>query len=423
MTNDTSVPDFDIDVYNQDFLKNPYSTYTQLQNKHPVFYSNRYKLWFVSRYQDVKSLLVSEAWGMVAPKGNVAACPHWTQVRNAASQATDYFQLRNKALEMQNLWLSLRPDNEDYLRLKNLYASPLTPSKLAGFEDRLQSIANEVFEPLTNKSHIDIVTDIAVPFTIKTIMAIFGIDDASRHEDLKRYSNDLLGLLGLNPGAAKRERGLMAMINLLNYFTELGSGETGTFYASLVEQVKKGTLSEDELLSNMVLMVLAGQETSMHLISMIFYCFMQFPETLQHIRNGSVPISAFVEEVLRYESPSPYIVKFVKTDITVGDVLIPANSKVVLLIGAANRDAARFEEADKFIPARTSNQHVAFGFGRHYCLGAALSRMEARIIINEVLTRFPHFGIDPEQPLQWVNDFRVRGLQQLWIDTKNDTGI
>jgi cytochrome P450 len=428
MINDPLTSLFDIDVYDKEFLKDPFKTYEYLQREKPVFYSNRYNAWVVSRYQDVKTLLAADPWETIDTGAAVPvapACPYWTQSRQASGQSSDYFSLRAKSIQMQQLWLSLQPAKTNYQRLRSIYTSPLAPAKMAGFEPLLRANLAEVFEQIAGKSRLDIVADIAVPFTMKTIMAVFGIDRASGHEDLKRYSTDLLGLLGLDPGVIKRERGLMAMINLLNYFADQGSGQPDGLYASLVEQVKKGNMSEDELLSNMVLMILAGQETTMQLIVSIFYCFMRFPDELDKVRNGTTQVSSFIEEVLRYESPAPYISKFLITETRVADVLIPAKSKVILLIGAANRDPLRFEKAGHFMPSRIEHQHIAFGFGQRYCLGAALSRIEAKIVIDEFIIRFPNFRIDPEQQLKWVDDFRIRGLQQLWIDlnTKNQYDI
>jgi pimeloyl-[acyl-carrier protein] synthase len=161
----------------------------------------------------------------------------------------------------------------------------------------------------------------------------------------------------------------------------------------------------------------------MQLIAGAFYCFMRFPDELGRVKDGTTQVSSFIEEVLRYESPAPYISKNLVTETRVSDVLIPAKSKVVLLIGAANRDPLRFEQAEHFMPSRSEHQHIAFGFGQRYCLGAALSRIEAKIVIDEFITRFPNFRIDPEQQLKWVDDFRIRGLQELWIDIKHETTV
>ncbi len=411
MNSDEVIPPFDIDVYDEEFLARPSVVYDFLLENKPVFYSDRYKAWFVSRYQDVKNLLAAEVWEPSGSGTPPQACPHWA----ASRKEGDYPVLRSKSLQMQELWLSLRPDKADYLRLRTVFTPPLTPAKMAGFEPLLRTNVQEVLQSLDGRERIDLVADLAVPFTMKTIMAVFGIRDG-RHEELKRYSNDLLGLLGLNPGMLKRERGIMAMINLLNYFADQGEGQSGTLYAEMSRQVKEGRMSHDELISNMVLMILAGQETTMQLIVSAFYCFMRFPDELRKVREQETSVAAFVEEVLRYESPAPYISKTLLTDTVVSDVHLPAKSKVVLLIGAANRDPRQFALPGEFHPARNEAQHLAFGFGQRYCLGAALSRTEARIVIQEFLARFPNFVVDPAQPVQWVNDFRIRGLQQLWLD-------
>jgi cytochrome P450 len=273
----------------------------------------------------------------------------------------------------------------------------------------------------------DFMDRFAFPLPITVICELVGVPVADR-DRFRPLAADLTQPLELSAltsppaaldpnspiGAAARE--------LAEYFTQLiGERRTsprGDLLSALVaaRDTGDGRLSDQELLANLILLLVAGFETTANLLGNGLAALLDHPDVMAGLRTGQIAISGFIEEVLRHDAPVQVTTRTARTDgLTIDGMPIPPGGNVVLLIGAANRDPARYHDPDRFDPARPDIKPLSFGAGPHICLGNSLARLEAAIALPRLLTRFPTISSVPETPRTRRDRLVLRGLQALPI--------
>jgi cytochrome P450 len=183
--------------------------------------------------------------------------------------------------------------------------------------------------------------------------------------------------------------------------------------ALLAAQIDGQHLTEQELLGFCVLLLVAGNETTTHLIANAIWCLDDHPEALEELRTNRALVPDTIEEVLRYRSPIKMMFRVTVQDTMIGDTQIRAGEPVVAWIGSANRDEAQFPNADTFDIHRAPNRHLAFGYGIHFCLGAPLARLESKVALNILLDRLPNLHRDRDVPLEPISAFILHGVQHM----------
>lgn len=384
-----------------EFRLNPYPMYQRLREEDPVHQSMIPRTWVLSRYADVLLVLRDARFGR--------------------ADAEEFWRERlgeGPALPVLSKWMLFR-DPPDHTRLRTLVTKAFTPRAIENLRPRVQEIVNELLDAVHNDGGTDLMASFAYPLPVLVICEMLGVPAKDR-DIFKNWSGDLARILDpiLMPGAA--EHGHAVIGAMAEYFRDLiahlrKQPQDNLLDAMIAAEESGERLSEEELLANCILLFGAGHETTVNLIGNGILALLQHPDQLAQLQAQPESIESTVEECLRYDSPVQMSGREVKEDFELGGKRIQAGERLFTLIGAANRDPAAFADPDRFDIARTNNKHLtnlAFGHGIHFCLGAALARLEGQCAIGTLVRRLPALQLRTETP-EWRDAFTLRGLRSL----------
>lgn len=331
---------------------------------------------------------------------------------------------------MSPTFLTMDPPEHDKLRriTTRHFGPPVTPGRVAGMEARMTEIVTELIDAMAGRSRIDVVDDLAYPLPVTVISELLGVapGDEKRFRvwvDLALQSTDP----GMDPESQQQKRA-EAGAQLRSFMEELVEKHrqapgSDLLSALATDDGPEGRLPDEQLVSTGLLLLIAGHETTVNLISNGVLTLLRDPEQLQSLRNDPELVIPMVEELLRYEPPVHFVpLRTALDDIDIAGTTIPAGSPITLVLAAANRDPARFADPDSFLPRRPNNQHLGFGGGIHLCFGAPLARLEAQIALTEFAGRVanPRLAFDP--PPYRPSPF-LRGPSHLPTDIDGITGF
>lgn len=312
----------------------------------------------------------------------------------------------------------LSSDPPDHTRLRRLVSAGFTARRVERLEPRITAIANRLLDDMGGTDTVDLMDTFAFPLPIQVICELLGVPPDDRDE-FRVWSNTVVGgTLIADPSREGVVRDALGQIVV--YIRQLVADKRRTpaddLLSALLEVRDEGDrLSEDELVAMVFLMLIAGHETTMNLIGNGTYLLLTHPEQRSRIDADRSLLPAAIEEFLRYEPPVQNTTLRVTTEpVEVSGVTIPAGELVMVSLLSANRDGTAFADADRFDIARPGAPHLAFGHGIHFCLGAALARLEGRIAIAALLDRYPGLRLAcPPDELPWRVTLFVRGLAHL----------
>ena len=326
------------------------------------------------------------------------------------------------ALRLMNRSI-LRTNPPDHGRMRSLISQVFTPRRVAALQPTVVAAVDTLLEALAESGAdgrtVDFMDRFAFQLPVTVICELLGIPMADRHQfrPLASALTAALELTGDVDGPADE-----AARELGKYFTHLIDERRTTPGDDLVSALvaardaDDGRLSDEELLANLILLLVAGFETTTDLLGNGLTILLERPDLVTALRSGQITTAAFLEEALRYESPVQVTTRVASADgLVVEDVRIPAGSDLILLLGAANRDPARYPQPDRFDPTRADNKPLSFGAGQHICIGNNLARLEASVAFPRLLDRFPGLSADPgRQPVR-RDRLVLRGYQTLPI--------
>jgi cytochrome P450 len=311
----------------------------------------------------------------------------------------------------------LRADPPDHPRMRSLISRVFTPRRVSALRPEIERIVDDLLDRLNaGDALVDFMDAFAYRLPVTVICALLGVDaaDSARFRPL---AADLTEVLELSTGG---ERAAVAANELADHLTPLIERRRRRPEDDLISALvavrdgDDGRLSDTELLANLILLLVAGFETTTNLLGNGLALMLQRPHLQAAIRAGDLPVEGFVEEVLRYDSPVQAVLRHAHADgLTVAGVPIPAGSRVILLVGAANRDPARYNDPGLFDPFRTDIRPLSFGAGPHVCIGNSLARTEASVAFSRLLDRFP--AMNPAGPPTRRDRLVLRGYQTLPI--------
>jgi len=299
-------------------------------------------------------------------------------------------------------------DPPEHIRLRNLISCAFTPRVIADLEPAIREISKELLDSTIAAGQLEFAADFSAPLAMRVIARMMGIapEDWPRY---KRWNDKILGLTFTRSGGdqaqqAKRDFNSVTSemsLYLAERVAERRESPQSDLLTRLLEaEVEGDRLTHEEILAFFRLLMFAGQETTTNLLNNAIVCFLDHPDQLTRLRNALQLLPSAIEEVLRYRSPFQWMMRTPLRDVEVHGITIPKGAFVLPMVGAANRDPKRFPHPNRFDIARDPNPHVAFGHGIHFCLGAALARLEARIALSDLLSRFASFQYAGDEPWQ-----------------------
>jgi len=314
-------------------------------------------------------------------------------------------------------WI-LNMNGPNHARVRSLIARAFTARRVAGLQPAITSMADDLLDAMADRSAggsvVEFMHDFAYLLPVTVICELIGIPESDR-ESFRPVARDIAGIFELD-NVASLSAINAAAVELLAYFTGLAAARRARPRDDLisallaVSDADDGRLTDAELLHNLTLLLVAGFETTTNLLGNGLQLILRQPTVGSALRDGSIAAAAFVEEALRYDSPVQ-LTSRVGYDTKVSDVVVAKGESVLTMIGAANRDPRKFAEPDTFDPSRADGAPLSFGGGAHFCIGAALARLEATIAFPRLLNRFPGIAAAAEPVRR--ETFLLRGFDQL----------
>ncbi|SFL82207.1 Cytochrome P450 [Paenibacillus sp. 1_12] len=386
-------------LFTPELLRNPYPMYDQMRIGQPVFYMEAMKFWSVFRYEDVRTVLSDQA-RFSSGHGNGS---NSESASDKPAQANSGFSI-------------ITTDPPKHTMLRSLVSRAFTPKAVAALEPRIKQIANELLDPFIPSGQIDLIRDFSYPLPVIVIAELLGIPSEDR-DRFKHWSDEVVASANAIVGEANPES-QKALMEMHAYFREIIAKrrihpQDDLISALLLAEEEQQQLSEHDILAFCSLLLVAGNETTTNLIGNAVLTLLEHPIELEKLLKDPLLLPSAIEEVLRYRSPVQAMFRTAKEEIQIGGQTIPAGSRVVAWIGSANRDEQKFKNANTFDITRDPNPHIAFGHGIHFCLGAPLARLEARVALRVILDRLPNLQRANQEMLHPASGFIVHGVESL----------
>ena len=392
--------DVEFDPFSPTFFDDPYETYRRLRDEAPVYFSERYRFFALTRYADV-----------------VAAHKDWSTFSSA--HGVDLTTLSTDPDLVASLRSIIMMDPPAHDRFRALVSRVFTPRAMQAMEPLVRRVVGTYLTALEGRRAFDAVGDLAGPFPVEIIAELLGVPAADRQQI--RHWVDLM--LHREPGDMRpTPTGIEASLALGGYFMALTAEKRVTPGDDLTSRLTQATvdrgdgeptgLDDAEIAGFAALLGGAGAETVTKLLGNAFVLFHRHPDQWRKVREDPTLIGPAIEEVLRFWPPSQYQGRFSKAPATVGDQVVPAGFPVLLVTGAATRDERFYDAPDAFRVERPPSQSLGFGVGVHSCLGAALARIESRVVLEEMVERWPRFQVD-EAGLERVQMSNVAGFSRV----------
>ncbi len=381
----------------------PYGFYARLREEAPVHWDGFMHCWVVTRYADVQAVLQFCSADRVPDAAQMQALglPHVGPVAQMMSR--------------QMLFL----DAPAHTRLRQLCSSAFTPRRVEQIERTVAHVADLLLDAAAERGAMDVIYDFAEPFPAMVTAGLLGVP-LEDHRQLKIWSADFAGMLGNfqhNPDYV--DRVLRSVEEMTAYFAahladQRAIPREGLIRSLIEAEVDGARLTEEEIIANIVVTMVGGQETTTNLIGNGLLTLLRQPDRMAELRNHPALMASAVEELLRFETPSQHTARIAPDDLVLGEVKIPKGAAVMAIMAAANRDPRQFPDPDRLDLARAPNRHLAFGWGPHFCFGAALARLEARIAFAALLQRLQDIRLASDG-LAWRSNSGLRGLIALPI--------
>jgi cytochrome P450 len=309
-------------------------------------------------------------------------------------------------------------DPPTHTRLRRLVSRDFTPRRIREMEPRIREITNRLVEAAARKGELEVMTGIANPLPVMVIAEMLGVPP-EHYEQFKHWSDTVVSGDNTLPGTPLPEEFHSANRSLRNYFAEEIERRRKTPGPDLVSALVAAhddaeAMNADELLAFVLLLLLAGNETTTNLIGNGMLALGRNPAQMELLRKSPELMPRAIEEILRYDGPVQSTIRYTKEEMNLGGTVIPANLGCFIVLAAANRDPAQFEDPNRFDIMREARDHVALGEGIHFCIGAPLARMEGAIAISAMLEKFPRLGIkDANAEVTYKGSYFLRGLNSL----------
>ena len=396
-----------LDTTDQQFLADPYPALAALRAQAPMVWHEPWNCWLATTHGSVGAVLRDRRFGRL-----------WSD--HEPLDQMEPFNALHRHQMMEN-------EPPAHTRLRRLVAGAFGRGHVERMRPRIADLAADMLdgpdgigERLRSGASVDILTSYAEPMPVFVIADLLGVPRRDHH-DLRRWSQAIVRMYEPQVDDGIREAAVAASVEFSAYVREVVTHRRDhpgdDLITDLIAERDGGTrLSENELVASIVLLLNAGHEASVNVFGNGMHALLAHRAQLSRLTNGEVGVETAVEELIRYDAPLQLFERTATEDVEVAGVSVRRGQKVACLMGSANRDAAAFDDPDRFDLARDPNPHVGFGMGLHFCLGAPLARLELQISIAELLHRFPRLALAGEAPRRptWV----LRGYESIPVTAK-----
>jgi cytochrome P450 len=393
-------------LFSPAMLANPYPFYRRLRETAPIYWSEKWQVWVLTRYADV------------APAMRDERLSYHEKMNSFFSQLPDSSQ---HDLDMLNQhisgWLG-HHDPPDHTRMRALISKAFAPRLIHAMRDRIEQTASELLAALESKECFDLIREFALPLPAITIAGILGVPPED-YPRFKGWTDRLVAFLGTaRPVTEALDDARANLLALRDYVQEALAERrrqpANDLLSALIEAEEAGgKLTNDEIIGVCSGLFIAGQETTTNLIGTGVLALLNHGQQWEYLQANPAVLPTAVEELLRYDSPVQRSWGIATEDFYIGHHRIRTGQIVLKMLGAANRDPAQFADPDRLDLQRQENRHLAFGYGIHFCLGAQLARLEGQIAFAALLQQCPRLRLANDAPPEWYPNMAFRGLKAL----------
>jgi cytochrome P450 len=409
----TDVRSLDQELARPRLVDDPYPVYARLRAQDPVHWCQPWRQWVLTRYDDVEKVtrdprrFSSEGW----------EASYLRKLAPDVRARLPYLERHYSAHVLSNT------DPPAHNRLRRVVVRSFTPRVLEAIQPDVERLVDRLLDRIDRPGAVDFVAEFAYPLPAIVIAQLLGAPEDGR-EQFERWSADLVAFVG--SGQPLPERAMRADASLRDFRAYLeplietaGTRPSDDLISLLATPGEDGErLTPDELVATCVTLLFAGHETTANLIANGLLALLRHPEELKRLKYEPVLAVSAVEELLRYDSPVQRLRRRATEDVELRGELIRSGDLVMAFNGAANRDPERFLDPDRLDITRGDTGHLAFGHGIHFCVGAALTRLEAPIALNRLLRRFPRLRLAPNAQIRWKSNITFRGLESLPLELR-----
>jgi pimeloyl-[acyl-carrier protein] synthase len=393
-----------------EFNVDPYPMYRRLQAENPICRSIVRGDWVLTRYDDVKTVLRDRRVSVLDRSQSIQAKNKYIQ-----KQGKNFYALADAS---SKLLMYINPP--DHTRLRALINKDFFGGVIKSMRPQIQEIVDECLDTALYKGDIEIIGDLAEPLPVKVIATMLGVPSNDAQDSLHQWSRILSRVIEPLISLEDYEAMNKATLEFYEYFRYLISqrekAPQDDLISHLITAKNEGKkLSIEEVLSTCMLLFVAAEETTVNTIGNGILALLHHPDQMDKLKEEPRFIQTAVEEILRYDSPAQMTFRIATENLKIGNQVIRKGERIILYLGAANRDSAKFPAADQFDILRQENDHLAFGDGIHHCLGAALGRIQAEIAINTLVQKLPDMKLGVDK-LEWRKSFTLRGLKALPVN-------
>jgi len=385
-------------------LANPYPLFCRLREEDPVHWDLYLHAWVVTRYADVLEVLHSFSANRTPTPEQLSAM--------GLSELNPIAQV----MVRQMLFL----DAAAHTRLRGLASKAFTPARVETLRAHIREIGGGLLDQIERRgSTMEVIADLADPLPAIVTAELLGVP-ASDHQKLKNWSANFAEMLGnFQHNPERTPLVLRTVEEMTAYFREAvaeikAHPREGLIHSMLTAELDGDRLTEEEIIANVIVTMVGGQETTTNLIGNGLLTLLRHPAEMRRLTDDLSLIPSAIEEMLRFEPPSQHTARLAPEDRELGGKLIRKRQAVIAVMAAANRDPERFPDPDRFDIGRPDNRHLAFGYAAHFCFGAPLARAEGQIAFEMMLSRFKNIRLEP-QTLAWRNNLGLRGLTSLRV--------
>lgn len=387
------------------FIADPYPTLNALRESGPIHWDPDWNLWLVTRYEDVRAVQLDRRMGRV--QHGHALPSHFRPIRELGLEGWEpYYQLERYSL------LALEPP--EHTRIRSLVNRAFTPRRVRDLRKPTTALADRLLDGLRDREVFDLLADYAQPFSVRVIAALLGapVEDADLLLD---WSHAIVKMYELHTTLPQAQAAVEASREFTEWAEELIAARRADPQDDLITalcfaETGEGRLSAPEIASTVILLLNAGHEAAVNTLGNGVAAAMQNGGAWRRLAERDVPAAAAVEEMLRFDPPLQLFERYALAEgIEIAGTPVPLGGKAAMLFGSANRDPRRFEAPDEFRIDRGDPDHITFGAGVHFCLGAPLARLELEIAVDRLAAAFPRASLASEP--QREDGFVIRGYQ------------